>query len=157
MRVIFVVPDYYEDRPKPCMNGWGRVFLSIAPDGTALPCQGARNLPNLDFPNVRDMAVNEIWSESGAFNAFRGFDWMSEPCRSCSEREKDFGGCRCQAYLLTGDAAATDPVCTKSSQRVIVDEIIAHANAEDRADQPGSDELLFRNSKNSRTFVTFDS
>jgi len=155
MRVIFVVPDYYEDRPKPCMNGWGRVFLSIAPDGTALPCQGARNLPDIDFPNVREMAVNEIWTESGAFNAFRGFDWMPEPCQSCSEREKDFGGCRCQAWLLTGDASATDPVCTKSSQRVVVDQMIAAANAEDRDQKSNAGELLFRNTKNSRKIVTF--
>lgn len=168
MRVIFVVPDYYEDRPKPCMNGWGKVFLSVAPDGTALPCQGARNLPGLSFPNVRDMAVSDIWTESGAFNQYRGYDWMPELCRTCDDREKDFGGCRCQAYLLTGDPAATDPVCTKSSQRVLIDEIVARANQDDDEAESlnvanpssnaesNSESMLFRNSRNSKQFVQFD-
>jgi pyrroloquinoline quinone biosynthesis protein E len=114
MKILYVVPDYYEARPKACMNGWGSVFLTIAPDGTALPCHAAAQLPNLDFPNVRENTVGWIWSESASFNRFRGYDWMQEPCRSCPEKTKDFGGCRCQAYLLTGDASAADPVCDKS-------------------------------------------
>lgn len=155
MRVIFVVPDYYEQRPKPCMNGWGRVFLSIAPDGTALPCQGARNLPGLTFPNVRDTPLETVWRHSTAFNAFRGDDWMPELCRTCDEKEKDFGGCRCQAYLLTGDPAATDPVCAKSDQRVLIDDMLAEANRIDRDEITPSEssKLLFRNARNSRRLV----
>ncbi len=97
IRVFFVVPDYYEERPKPCMNGWGAVFLAIGADGVALPCHQARMLPGFDFPHVDKASIRWIWYESPAFNRFRGFDWMGEPCRSCPERFKDFGGCRCQA------------------------------------------------------------
>jgi len=114
MRIYYVVPDYYEERPKACMKGWGSIFLTIAPDGTALPCHAAGTLPGLTFPNVRDHDIEWIWNESPDFNKFRGYDWMKEPCRTCPERTKDFGGCRCQAYLLTGDAANADPVCSKS-------------------------------------------
>jgi len=127
LTVYFVVPDYYDKRPKACMNGWGAIHLTIAPDGTALPCQEARLIKGLDFPNVRDHGLDWIWHDSPAFNAFRGDGWMKEPCRSCSEREKDFGGCRCQAFLLTGDAANTDPVCTKSPHRHLIDEIVGRA------------------------------
>ncbi len=102
MRIFFVVPDYFERRPKPCMNGLGSIFLTVTPDGTALPCHAARMLPGLDFPNVKSASVEHVWFESQAFNHFRGFDWMKEPCRSCPEKTRDFGGCRCQAYLLTG-------------------------------------------------------
>jgi pyrroloquinoline quinone biosynthesis protein E len=108
MRIFFVVPDYFESRPKPCMSGLGQVFLGIAPDGIALPCQAARMLPDLSFPSVREASVRSIWYDSTAFNRYRGEDWMKEPCRSCPERGRDFGGCRCQAYLLTGDAANAD-------------------------------------------------
>lgn len=147
MKVIFVVPDYYAERPKACMNGWGNIFLTIAPDGIALPCHAARELPGLDFPSVRDHQLDWIWYDSPAFNRFRGFDWMQEPCRSCDERFKDFGGCRCQAYLLTGDATATDPVCTLSPQRAVVDDAVARANDPSRrANRP----LLFRNPRNSK-------
>ncbi|MGH8609727.1 MAG: pyrroloquinoline quinone biosynthesis protein PqqE, partial [Gammaproteobacteria bacterium] len=114
MKIYYVVPDYYEDRPKACMNGWGSIFLTITPDGTALPCHVARQLPGLLFPNVREHSIEWIWNDSPDFNRFRGFDWMKEPCRSCPERFKDFGGCRCQAYMLTGDAANADPVCSLS-------------------------------------------
>jgi PqqA peptide cyclase len=113
-KLIFVVPDYFEKRPKACMNGWAKVFLTVAPDGVALPCQAARMLPGLTFPNVRDTSVHDIWYDSPAFNAYRGTDWMREPCRSCDERLMDFGGCRCQAWLITGDASQADPVCSKS-------------------------------------------
>ena len=111
MEVLFVTPDYYADYPKTCMDGWGRRFLLVSPDGLALPCHAAHTLPGLSFDNVRDRPLAEIWSNSSGFNAFRGEDWMQEPCRSCDRRAIDLGGCRCQAYHLTGDAAATDPVC----------------------------------------------
>jgi pyrroloquinoline quinone biosynthesis protein E len=114
MKLFFVVPDYYETRPKKCMNGWGNVFMTIAPDGVALPCHTARMLPGLAFPSVREHGVREIWYESEGFNRFRGTGWMKEPCASCPEREKDLGGCRCQAYMLAQDPAMADPVCDKS-------------------------------------------
>jgi pyrroloquinoline quinone biosynthesis protein E len=127
MRVFFVVPDYFERRPKPCMSGLGRVFLSIAPDGLALPCQAARMLPELAFPSVREASIRSIWYDSCAFNRYRGEDWMKEPCRSCPERGRDFGGCRCQAYLLTGDPANTDPVCELSPHHHLVTEAVQRA------------------------------
>lgn len=149
MKIYYVVPDYYEDRPKACMNGWGTTFLTIAPDGLALPCHAARELPGLDCPNVRDMSIRDIWHHSAAFNHFRGSEWMKEPCRSCPERSKDFGGCRCQAYLLTGDMTATDPVCSLSPDRGLVDDIIAATGADVAESRP----LIFRNTKNSRAFA----
>jgi pyrroloquinoline quinone biosynthesis protein E len=114
MRILYVVPDYHETRPKRCMNGWGSTFMTVTPDGTALPCHTAKMLPGLAFPNVRAAGVRSIWYESEGFNRFRGTAWMKEPCASCDERDKDLGGCRCQAYLLAQDRAATDPVCEKS-------------------------------------------
>jgi len=129
MKMFFVVPDYYSDRPKACMNGWGSVFLNIAPDGLALPCQAARMLPGLTFPNVRETSVREIWNDSSAFNAYRGEDWMREPCRSCPERTKDFGGCRCQAYMLTGEAVNADPVCALSPNHGRVTEAVERAQS----------------------------
>ena len=148
MKIYYVVPDYYEDRPKACMNGWGTTFLTVAPDGVALPCHSARELPGLDCPNVTDFSVSEIWNDSKAFNFFRGDDWMKEPCRSCSEKSEDFGGCRCQAYLLTGDMYNTDPVCSKSPNKHLVQEAIdqAMASAEQTVEVP----LVFRNTKNSK-------
>ena len=126
-RLLFVVPDDFEERPKACMNGWGSVFLSIAPDGLAMPCHNARDLPGLQLPNVREQPIADIWQRSQAFNAYRGQDWMQEPCRSCDERYKDFGGCRCQAFMVTGDAAATDPVCSKSPQHEKIVEFVRRA------------------------------
>jgi pyrroloquinoline quinone biosynthesis protein E len=126
-KVFFVVPDYFETRPKACMNGLGSVFLTVTPDGTALPCHAARMLPGLTFPNVRTDTVKSIWYDSSAFNHFRGTDWMKEPCRSCPEKTRDFGGCRCQAYLLTGDAANADPVCDLSPHHHLVTEAVAAA------------------------------
>lgn len=124
MKLYFVMPDYYADRPKACMKGWGSLFLNIAPDGLALPCHEARMLPGLEFPNVRDHDMGWIWNESSAFKAYRGDSWMQEPCRSCDERDKDFGGCRCQAFMLTGDATNTDPVCSKSPlHHLITDQV----------------------------------
>ena len=127
MQVYFVVPDYFETRPKACMNGLGSVFLAIAPDGTALPCHAARMLPGLQLPNVREHDVRAIWYHSAAFNQFRGEAWMKEPCRHCPERSKDHGGCRCQAYLLTGDPANADPVCELSPHHGRVVAAVAEA------------------------------
>ncbi|MBR9871163.1 MAG: pyrroloquinoline quinone biosynthesis protein PqqE [Gammaproteobacteria bacterium] len=147
MKVIFVTPDYYEERPKACMNGWGSLFLTVAPDGTALPCHSARLLP-IEFPNVQSMSLEEIWYQSPGFNHYRGDSWMPEPCRSCDEKDKDFGGCRCQAYLLTGDADNADPVCGKSPHH---DRILAARTAAEHA-TAGLDDLVYRNTKNSRVF-----
>jgi PqqA peptide cyclase len=117
MEVLYILPDYYSDRPKPCMNGWGRRYLTVNPIGDVLPCQTAGEIPSLHFDNVREHSLSWIWTESEAFNRFRGTAWMPEPCRSCPRREIDFGGCRCQAFLLTGDAANTDPACSLSPYR----------------------------------------
>ncbi len=129
-KLLFVVPDYFEQRPKACMNGWGSVFLSVAPDGVAMPCHNARDLPGLKLPNVRDMPLADIWQKSQAFNAFRGEDWMKPPCRTCDERHKDFGGCHCQAFLITGDATQADPVCSKSPHHDKVVQLVKRAPAQ---------------------------
>ena len=150
-KIIFVVPDYYEDRPKACMAGWGNIFLSIAPDGMALPCQGARQLPGLDFPNVRDHDIEWIWYESDAFNQYRGDSWMKEPCRTCPERGKDFGGCRCQAFQMTGDATNADPVCGLSPHHSKIVQAVEAANTNDVLENIP---LVFRNSKNSRKHIS---
>ena len=118
--LYFVVPDYYEGRPKACMNGWGAIHLTIAPDGVAMPCQEARVIPGLEFESVRDKPLAWLWHESPLFRKYRGLDWLPEPCSSCDEKEKDFGGCRCQALLLAGDASATDPACSRSPQHHLV-------------------------------------
>jgi len=117
MEILFVVPDYYSDRPKPCMNGWGQRFLTVNPYGYVLPCPTAGEIPGLRFENVRRYSLNWIWERSEAFNRFRGTEWMPQPCRSCEFREVDFGGCRCQAALINGDAATTDPACSLSPYR----------------------------------------
>jgi len=141
-KLIFVTPDYYEERPKGCMNGWANLFLTITPDGTALPCHSARELP-IAFPNVRDNSIEAIWHRSNGFNHFRGYGWMKEPCRSCDEKEKDFGGCRCQAFAMTGDAANADPVCSKSPHHHLIE------TARERAEQgTAAQPLLLRNSHN---------
>jgi len=106
-----VVPDYYARLPKPCVGGWGRRSLNVTPSGKVLPCHAAESIPGLEFWSVHEHALADIWANSPAFNAFRGTDWMTEPCRSCERRDLDFGGCRCQAFAMTGNAAATDPVC----------------------------------------------
>jgi pyrroloquinoline quinone biosynthesis protein E len=117
MEVLYILPDYYGIRPKPCMNGWGQLYLTVNPIGDVLPCQTAAEIPSLHFDNIRDHSLDWIWTESEAFNRFRGTAWMPEPCRSCDRREIDFGGCRCQAALLTGNAANTDPACSLSPHR----------------------------------------
>ena len=120
MEVVFVVPDYHAGLPKPCMDGWGRRFIVVTPDGLALPCHAAHTLPGLSFENVRHWPLADIWYESPGFNAFRGESWMAEPCRSCPRRVLDFGGCRCQAFHLTGNAAATDPACSLAPRHDVV-------------------------------------
>ena len=120
-----VVPDYYARFPKPCLGGWGRRSLNITPSGKVLPCHAAESIPGLEFWSVRDHSLADIWMASPAFREFRGTDWMQEPCASCPRREQDFGGCRCQAYALTGDARATDPVCHLSPRHALVAELAA--------------------------------
>ena len=115
--IDYVVPDYHAALPKACMGGWGRRFLNVTPSGKVLPCHAAETLPGFTFPSVRDTGLAEIWRNADAFNRFRGTSWMSEPCRSCERREIDWGGCRCQAFALTGDAALTDPVCGRAVNR----------------------------------------
>ncbi len=118
-----VVPDYYAKYPKPCVGGWGRRSLNVTPAGRVLPCHAAESIPGLEFWSVRDHSLADIWASSPAFRAFRGTDWMQEPCASCPRRHEDFGGCRCQAFALTGDARATDPVCHLSPKHAIVEEL----------------------------------
>ncbi|MEM1187549.1 MAG: pyrroloquinoline quinone biosynthesis protein PqqE [Pseudomonadota bacterium] len=151
MTLYFVVPDYYEQRPNPCMNGWASMFMTIAPDGAALPCHSARSLP-IQFPNVRNHALRDIWFNTESFNRYRGDSWMKEPCRSCPEKGKDYGGCRCQAYALTGDANNTDPVCAKAPDRALIDEALAEANQHRR--QPPT--LVYRNAQNSKDLLATD-
>ena len=152
MRILFVVPDYHEGKPKKCMNGWGNVFLTVTPDGTALPCHTARMLPGLDFPNVQEHSLRHIWFESEGFNHYRGTGWMKEPCASCDDKEKDYGGCRCQAYLLAADPDAADPVCPKSPHHGQVAAAIAQADTGPTSTKP----LIFRAPKESRRLAGLD-
>jgi len=132
MDILWVLPDYFEKFPKPCSGGWGLQAMVVAPNGDVMPCHGASVIPELDFANVRDHDLAWIWTDSDAFNRFRGTDWMPEPCQSCDRREIDFGGCRCQAFLLTGNASATDPVCHLSPDHHLVEE----ARKESRVELP---------------------
>jgi len=125
--IDFVPPDYYADFPKACMGGWGSTGLNITPDGLVLPCHAAETIPSLRFQRVQEAPLSDIWYKGAAFAAFRGTSWMPDLCRNCDRRDLDFGGCRCQAMAVTGDAAATDPVCRKSPHRHLVD---ATLNAE---------------------------
>ncbi len=128
--IFYVLPDYYETWPKPCLNGWGQRYLTVNPTGDVLPCPTASSaIPGLRFENIRARALGWIWRESESFNQFRGTKWMPEPCRSCPQKEIDFGGCRCQAALLTGSAANTDPVCTLSPNRARVDAVLRAINS----------------------------
>ena len=153
MTIYFVIPDYFEGRPKACMNGWGAIHLTIAPDGSALPCQEARVIKGLNFPSVREHTLEWIWNDSPTFNKFRGESWMKEPCLSCDERKEDFGGCRCQAFLLTGDAANADPACTKSPDYHVIETAIADAQSPHRVPlplvmrQPGAVSMALMNRK----------
>ncbi|MET0451143.1 MAG: SPASM domain-containing protein, partial [Mycobacterium sp.] len=135
MEVIYVIPDYYSEYPKPCMDGWARRQFTVVPNGEALPCPAAHELARglgLPSTNVREHALEWIWAESPLFRQFRGDDWMPDPCRSCDRREIDFGGCRCQAFALTGDAARTDPVCRLSPDHGLVEAAVAAANDPER-------------------------
>jgi len=128
--ILFVLPDYLATRPKPCMGGWGRRMLVVTPDGRVLPCHAAASIPGLEFGNVRTDSLAACWADAPGMNAFRGEAWMPEPCRSCEERTRDFGGCRCQAFQLTGDAAATDPACELAPRHDLIEK--ARRDAEDR-------------------------
>jgi pyrroloquinoline quinone biosynthesis protein E len=129
MRIDSVVPDYYAKYPKACMGGWGRRLMLINPAGKVLPCHAAEVLPGLSFENVRGKTLAWIWQESPSFQRFRGEDWMPEPCRSCDRRTEDFGGCRCQAFLLAGDALVTDPACSLAPSHGIVESVVREVNS----------------------------
>jgi len=152
MTIYFVIPDYYEERPKTCMNGWGSIHLTIAPDGAAMPCQESRVITGLTFPTVREKSLAWLWNESPTFRKFRGTDWMKEPCASCDEKEKDFGGCRCQALLLTGDAANTDPACARSPHHSLITEAVARANDPSRQHKP----LVMRRAKRAELDIALE-
>jgi PqqA peptide cyclase len=147
LEIVHVLPDYHSGRPKACMDGWGRRYIVIAPDGVVLPCHAARGLPGLEFDNVTSRALSFIWAESRSFNAFRGQGWMKEPCKSCERRFEDFGGCRCQAFALTGDATATDPACALAPRHDLV--LAARAAADDeRGDRR---RYLYRSPRSTRS------
>ena len=136
--IDYVVPDYYAQRPKSCMGGWGKRFLNISPSGKVLPCHAAETITSLEFDNVRQRGLADIWKNSSAFNRFRGTDWMPEPCRSCDRKEIDWGGCRCQAFAITGDAARTDPACGLSEDHAMLVDVAVTESAADR------DEFVYR-------------
>ena len=138
IRIDSVVPDYYAKYPKACMGGWGRRLMLINPAGKVLPCHAAEVLPGLTFENVRDKTLEWIWQESSSFQRFRGEEWMPEPCRSCDRRSEDFGGCRCQAFLLAGDATVTDPACSLAPSHGIVESAVREANSGAEIARPAS-------------------
>lgn len=144
MRIDYVLPDYYAKYPKPCMGGWGRAVMLIDPVGRALPCHSAGIIPGLQFESAAEKPLSWIWAESEAFQRFRGDDWMQEPCRSCERKAIDFGGCRCQALMLAGSAAATDPACSKSPQRANLEKIVVDANAVQQIIVPTREEWVYR-------------
>jgi PqqA peptide cyclase len=138
IRIDSVVPDYYARFPKACMGGWGRRLMLINPSGKVLPCHAAEVIPGLSFENVREQTLESIWQDSASFQRFRGEEWMPEPCRSCDRRTEDFGGCRCQALLLTGNANATDPACSLAPAHHIIESAVAEANSSAAISQPVS-------------------
>jgi pyrroloquinoline quinone biosynthesis protein E len=140
MQILYVLPDYYQLRPKPCYGGWGSVYVVVTPTGVALPCHAADSIPGITFESVRDHSLADIWERSPGFAAFRGDEWMREPCRSCPVKQETFGGCRCQAAALTGDARNADPVCSLSPYRVLVDEALSVAASR----EPGDDAAGYR-------------
>jgi pyrroloquinoline quinone biosynthesis protein E len=142
LEIVFVQNDYLSGEPKPCMGGWGRSYMCINPTGEVLPCHAAAVIPGMRFESVRDRALEKIWRDSPAMNAYRGDDWMMEPCRTCVRKEIDFGGCRCQAFMLTGDAAEADPICRLSSHHGIVESM--------RKDSDSEAPLVYRDVKTSR-------
>ncbi|MEV6905068.1 pyrroloquinoline quinone biosynthesis protein PqqE [Amycolatopsis sp. NPDC051372] len=131
MELLWILPDYYEPYPKPCMGGWAQNALTVAPDGTVYPCPVAAEITTMTFASVRDHDLGWIWAKSEAFQAYRGTEWMPDPCQSCPRKELDFGGCRCQAFALTGDAARTDPVCMHSPDHHLVQDALVRANQEE--------------------------
>jgi pyrroloquinoline quinone biosynthesis protein E len=152
MKIFFVVPDYFGDRPKKCMNGWGEVFMIVTANGDVLPCHSARVLPNMQFPNVRDSGLEYAWKESPAFNKYRGTAWMKGPCVTCPEKMNDLAGCRCQAFLLTGDAESADPVCSLSPNHHLIEKAIEDSKNPVLASQP----IIFRTDKNSKKYAAGD-
>ncbi len=133
IEILFVRPDYYADRPRACMDGWARRYIVVTPDGSALPCHQAASIPALAFENVRDRSLVALWTDSPGFRAFRGEAWMPEPCRTCDERDIDFGGCRCQAMALLGDAGAPDPACARTPRHDLV--LAARVRADEAANE----------------------
>jgi pyrroloquinoline quinone biosynthesis protein E len=131
IELLWIIPDWFEDRPKPCMGGWAARSLTVAPDGTAMPCPTAGVITSLDFPGVRHRSLASIWRDSDAFRRYRGTDWLPQPCQGCDRREVDFGGCRCQAFALVGDAGVTDPVCSLSPHRPVVDRLLESVAADE--------------------------
>jgi pyrroloquinoline quinone biosynthesis protein E len=129
MEIVYVLPDYFEELPKPCMHGWGNAFMTVTPNGTVLPCPAAAAITTLHFDNVRERSLRDIWESSESFTAYRGTAWMPEPCRSCDRRDVDFGGCRCQAFAVLGDAGLTDPACAKSPNHGAMLDAVAAAPA----------------------------
>jgi pyrroloquinoline quinone biosynthesis protein E len=138
IRIDSVVPDYYAKYPKACMGGWGQRLMLINPTGRALPCHAAEIIPGLEFENVKEKTLQWIWQESSSFQRFRGEAWMPEPCRSCDRRAIDFGGCRCQALLLTGDPTVTDPACSLAPTHHLIETAVAEANADIAVAEPTS-------------------
>ena len=136
IRIDSVVPDYYAKYPKACMGGWGRKLMLINPEGKVLPCHAAEVIPGLSFENVRERALEWIWQESSSFRRFRGEEWMPEPCRSCHRRSEDFGGCRCQAFLLAGDAGLTDPACSLAPAHQVIESAVGKANSDGAVARP---------------------
>ena len=152
MKIFFVVPDYFGDRPKKCMNGWGEVFMIVTANGDVLPCHSARVLPNMQFPNVREHGLEYAWKESPAFNKYRGTAWMKGPCVTCPEKMNDLAGCRCQAFLLSGDAESADPVCSLSPNHHLIEKAIEDSKNPVLASQP----IIFRTDKNSKKYAAGD-
>jgi pyrroloquinoline quinone biosynthesis protein E len=136
IRIDSVVPDYYAKYPKACMGGWGQRLMLINPTGRVLPCHAAEIIPGLEFENVKDKSLQWIWQESSSFQRFRGESWMPEPCRSCDRRTQDFGGCRCQALLLTGDPTVTDPACSLAPTHHLIESAVAEANSDVSVAEP---------------------
>ncbi len=155
IRIDSVVPDYYAKYPKACMGGWGQRLMLVNPSGKVLPCHAAEVLPGLSFENVRDKPLEWIWQESSSFRRFRGEDWMQEPCRTCERRKEDFGGCRCQAFLLTSDANATDPACSLAPAHKIVESAITQANEHPQIAHPKAASSFVRLQKQSADIWTY--
>jgi len=150
LEIVWVLPDYHERYPKPCMGGWARSYMTVTPAGEVWPCHAAGRITTLKFANVREHPLEWIWHHSDAFTAFRGDAWMPEPCRSCPRKTVDFGGCRCQAFLIAGDAGVTDPVCSLSPHRHLVDDAVAEV---ERTAAVDAGEWLYRAAPNSRALA----